>query len=94
MSKKNPNEGAMGQKALEMVMQDVLGGMDEYAIMKSYEAGNSEFKVIAIKPRVLWSTSDAINEFTEVASFGSEQESPRADVINLDEYRKRVKSRS
>lgn len=51
MTKKtSDNKGSMGPKALEMVMRDVLGGMEEFAIMKAYESSGTEFKVVTIQP--------------------------------------------
>lgn len=36
---------------MEMVMRDVLGGMEELAIMKSMESPSNVFEILAIPPR-------------------------------------------
>jgi len=50
MSKKDHNHSVLGPKAMEMVMRDVLGGMEDLAIMKSFEADNNVFEILAITP--------------------------------------------
>ena len=50
MCKKNQSNPALGSKAMEMVMRDVLDGMQDLAIMKSYESTQNVFEIIAINP--------------------------------------------
>jgi len=50
MSKKDHNHAVLGPKAMEMVMRDVLGGMEDLAIMKSFEADNNVFEILDITP--------------------------------------------
>jgi hypothetical protein len=50
MSKKNFNAIVMGPRAMEMVMRDVLGGMEELAVMKSFESIHNVFEIISITP--------------------------------------------
>jgi len=56
MSKKNPSGSVLGPKAMEQVMRDVLGGMEDLAIMKSFESINNVFEIVSITPSEL--TSD------------------------------------
>ena len=63
MTKKTTdNKGSLGTKALEMVMRDVLGGMEEFSIMKAYESTCSEFKVISIQPSTQVASNDLYYE--------------------------------
>ena len=50
MSKKDAtvNSMAMGPRALEMVMRDVLGGMEDIALLKCLESHTDVFQVIPI----------------------------------------------
>jgi len=91
MNKKTTNNGILGPKALEMVMRDVLGGMEEFAIMKSYEASGEEFKIIAIRPQAEWTSNDDLYDFYD-QSEEIEQSEPKqlAEVIILDEYLKKT----
>ena len=50
MSKKNPKGSVLGPKAMELVMRDVLGGMEDLAVMKSFESINNVFEIISITP--------------------------------------------
>ena len=51
MSKKDHSKAtAMGPKAMEMVMRDVLNGMEEMATMKGYESRGNVFEILAITP--------------------------------------------
>lgn len=40
----------LGPKALEMIMRDVLGGMEELALMKGYQPGADVVEILAIEP--------------------------------------------
>lgn len=40
----------LGPKALEMIMRDVLGGMEELASMKGYQPGADVIEIVAIEP--------------------------------------------
>ena len=40
----------LGPKALEMIMRDVLGGMEELVLMKGYQPGSDVVEIIAIEP--------------------------------------------
>lgn len=40
----------LGPKALEMIMRDVLGGMEDLAIMKAYQPGTDLVEIVAIEP--------------------------------------------
>ncbi len=91
MSKKTTN-GILGPKALEMVMRDVLGGMEEFAIMKSYEATGEEYKIIAIRPQAHWCGNDALYDFSDESEVPEISEPKKlAEVIVLDEYLRKVK---
>ena len=58
MSDKPRSRPVMGPKALEMVMRDVLGGMEDLAIMKYFESSSDVFQVVAIEPPVFESSND------------------------------------
>lgn len=49
MSNSGPTR-ILGPKALEMIMRDVLGGMEELALMKGYEPGADIVEIIAVEP--------------------------------------------
>jgi len=40
----------LGPKAMEMVMRDVLGGMEELALIKGYDSSSNVFEILAISP--------------------------------------------
>ncbi len=92
MTKKTTDQGTLGQKALEMVMRDVLGGMEEFSIRKAYEASGQEYKIIAIKPCALWEIDGEETDLMPASSqsFSEEDSLPLAEVIVLDDYVKRV----
>ena len=50
MSKKDAQQKsmAMGPRALEMVMRDVLGGMEDIALLKCLESHSDVFQVVSI----------------------------------------------
>jgi len=43
---------SLGPKAMEMVMRDVLGGMEELALVKGYESSSNVFEILAISPQL------------------------------------------
>lgn len=90
MNKKTTNNGILGPKALEMVMKDVLSGMEEFAVMNAYEASNEKYKIIAIRPQILWPSQEACNEFSE-QQLAKNNNKPLAEVIIFDEYLKSMK---
>lgn len=49
----------LGPKALEMIMRDVLGGMEDLAAMKAYQPGTDLVEIIAIEPADPASTPDS-----------------------------------
>jgi hypothetical protein len=50
MQKNSAGKPKRGSKALEIIMQDVLGGLSELAIMKSFETPANTFEILAIEP--------------------------------------------
>ena len=58
MSKKDHQTPTLGRKAMEMVMRDVLDGMEDLATIKSYETADNVFEIIAITPE----QSDVVDE--------------------------------
>ncbi len=50
MSKKDAHakKMAMGPRALEMVMRDVLGGMEDIALLKCLESQSDVFQVVSL----------------------------------------------
>ena len=84
MRKKYTSECALGPKALEMVMRDVLGGMEELATMKGYESMSEVFEIISIDPPY-----DQEHNAVPAQAKADEANSPRADVISLDAFRNR-----
>ena len=92
MSKKTTPNGILGPKALEMVMKDVLGGMEEFAVMKAYEVSGEHYKVIAIRPQNMWSVNDSMYDFDdefESESNTIQQTKVLADVIQFSDYKKK-----
>ena len=45
-----PFKPKIGAKALEMIMRDVLDGMEELAALKSYQTGGGIMEVISVTP--------------------------------------------
>lgn len=90
MSKKTFDEKMLGPKALEMVMRDVLGGMEEFSLLNTYDSTTVDYKVIAINP---YRSLEDIESLTAIAGDEKthiESKGP-ADIIILDEYLKRKK---
>lgn len=50
MAKKNPTDSTLSPKAMEMVMRDVLRGMEDLVTMKSFESINNVFEIVSISP--------------------------------------------
>jgi len=72
MSKKDSNSPVLGPKAMEMVMRDVLGGMQELAVMKSFESVNNVFEIISITPAEthnICSETDISKESADILPF-------------------------
>ncbi|HED17274.1 MAG TPA: hypothetical protein ENI64_10745 [Gammaproteobacteria bacterium] len=80
MSKKDAtvNSMAMGPRALEMVMRDVLGGMEDVALLKCLESHSDVFQVMSID-------QDLTNEQPQPASSTI---LTKAELIELSGYRK------
>jgi len=76
MSKKDAtvNSMAMGPRALEMVMRDVLGGMEDIALLKCLESHSDVFQVVSIcknktKPQPAKSTTLTTAELIELSNY-------------------------
>jgi hypothetical protein len=82
MTKKYTSECALGPRALEMVMRDVLGGMEELASMKGYEHMSGVYEIISIDP-----PSDQTHERMDTEQKSEAPE--RADVLSMEEFRNR-----
>jgi hypothetical protein len=82
MTKKYSSEQKLGPKALEMVMRDVLGGMEELAVMKSFESMGGVFEVVSIEP-------DHEYKAKKDSSDHLHNDEP-AEVISIYEYRKKA----
>ena len=93
MSKKTFGNGILGPKALEMVMRDVLGGMEELSVMRACEANGEEYKVIAIKPQGQGFEDSELYAFYPDVIEDTKDNPPNrpAEIIILDEYLKRKK---
>jgi len=80
MSKKDAtvNNMTMGPRALEMVMRDVLGGMEDVALLKCLESHADVFQVVSIN-------QEQINEKAQPASSTT---LTKAQLIELSGYRK------
>ncbi len=73
MSKKSSTGPVLGPKAMEMVMRDVLGGMQDLAVMKSFESISNVFEIISIIPcedtTDDYSDNDVSNDSAEIIPF-------------------------
>ena len=80
MSKKDAtvNSMAMGPRALEMVMRDVLGGMEDIALLKCLESHTDVFQVISIDQ----------NHTDRQAQPATSTTLTKAQLIELSRYRK------
>ena len=63
MSKKDQSSLVLGPKAMEMVMRDVLGGMEELALMEGYESSNNVFEILKITTPTM-EKNNCVNEST------------------------------
>lgn len=64
----------LGPKALEMIMRDVLGGMEELSLMKGYQPASDIVEIIAVEPG---DSSDPAGS------------TKRPRVVDLQRYRRR-----
>jgi len=84
-----PFKPKIGAKALEMIMRDVLDGMEELAALKSYQTGGGIMEVISVTPPAEVRPGreerpeDAIEEPADLA------EERGADVVCLHRFRLR-----
>ena len=80
MSKKDAtvNSMAMGPRALEMVMRDVLGGMEDIALLKCLESHSDVFQVVPIDQ----------NQTDRQAQPATSTTLTKAQLIELSRYRK------
>ena len=87
MSKKNFPEHtlALGPKALEMVMRDVLGGMEELSLMKNHKTAGGVFQVISIDPLEEEKLSQDTTE--RLATPPSTNQSMKASIIQINKFR-------
>ena len=85
MSKKSIPGHTLGPRALEMVMRDVLGGIEEFALMKNDKTSDSVFEVVSIDP--LEEKKEAQNKSGQVATPSKENQSGKADIIQIEKFR-------
>jgi hypothetical protein len=85
MIKKYDSKQVLGPKALEMVMRDVLGGMEDIAIMKSYETDANIFKIEAIDGLRNTVNESDLNEDTQAIDL--QEQSPGAKIISFEQFR-------
>lgn len=78
MSKKDATQKsmAMGPRALEMVMRDVLGGMQDIALLKCLESHSDVFQVVSI------------NQDQDQPEMATSTTLTDAQLIELSRYRK------
>jgi len=50
MSKQNRHIANLSDRALEMIMRDVLDGLEEWSLKSAYQGSSCEFEVIDIQP--------------------------------------------
>lgn len=50
MTDDNPPDPKMSRKALEMVMRDVLDGLNDLAVLKSWEISSDVMQILSIEP--------------------------------------------
>ncbi len=87
MSDKLCKRSIPGNKQQEIIMKDVLGGLEEIAIMLSYDPWPGDFEIIAIYPPNEKDNPSSLEE-TVVKSHLTESR-PKADIICYQ----RIKSR-
>ena len=68
MSKKNLVSSTLGPKAMEMVMRDVLSGMEDLASMKSFESINNVFEIVSITPLEKADDLDVIKNKSDISA--------------------------
>jgi hypothetical protein len=70
----------VSDRALEMVMRDVLDGLMELSLVSAYGESNVDFEIIAIEP--------ADNDGHDAASTHQEPDACSADIISFPQLRK------
>lgn len=50
MSKQNRHIASLSDRALEMIMRDVLDGLEEWSLESAYQGSSCEFEVIDLQP--------------------------------------------
>ncbi len=85
MSKKNIPGHTLGPKALEMVMRDVLGGIEEFALMKNDQTSGSVFEVVSIDPSE--EEREPQNTIDQAEGPSTGNTSDKADIIQIDNFR-------
>ena len=50
MSKQNRHIANLSDRALEMIMRDVLDGLEEWSLESAYQGNSREFEVIDLQP--------------------------------------------
>lgn len=78
-----------GNKQQEIIMKDVLGGLEEIAIMLSYDPWPGDFEIIAIYPPNE-EDNPSHQEETVVKSQQEECARPKADVICYQQQKARL----
>ncbi|GMR07508.1 MAG: hypothetical protein BMS9Abin26_0511 [Gammaproteobacteria bacterium] len=81
------NKSKMGNKALEMVMRDVLDGLTDFAMEANYSPQNGHFSILSIE-----SPDEAAQEPTVKPARQCRQHKRKADVISFIVERERLAS--
>ena len=88
MSNKLCKRAISGTKQEEIIMKEVLGGLEEVATMLSYDPWPGDFEIIAIYPPCE-ENSQPLHEKTVVKTQGSHAPRQKADVISYQQLKQR-----
>lgn len=81
------NSSKMGNKALEMIMRDVLDGLTDLAMEANYSPQNGHFSILSIE-----SPEVSSHEPVKTAAKPIRQYKRKADIISFIEERERLAS--
>jgi hypothetical protein len=85
MAKQSVEKKVLGDKALELVMRDVLCGMEDLATRLGYDVTPYRVEILSVEPATLQSNNTAPRRTAEVIAF------PQREVaVQLNAQRKKI----
>lgn len=87
MPREDTKKRVVGPKALEMIMRDVLSGLEDIAIVQGFEFDGLDMNVIGIEPVPREPQCDA--EWLDGGPAAASSTDLRRSVVYLRDYRRR-----